>query len=495
MKLVTWRTTCKMSVNRCFSLVGDSNIRKNINSVNWKDRPLMKSAEVIVCKKLILFSEALKEVRDSSNVVVVSCISNFIADAEDEEGGILTPRNRAEPVILEFRRHLLNFCSAASERQVLVAPPMYRMRPLWYRDGLSELLGLFSELLSDEKPQNLNLLPSFSNPELEVDGIHLTPYSGLQFVLQIFEATANILDRSTLPSDKKSTLADESSRLLLDKVVVLEQDHRRLDKAFEIKTAIDSEYRDFIENQQHEDHLMVSGLPSAPSDLQGREWQDFVKNQLSVVFDTIVGRQCPIVFIQNNTSRARGAETLYQVKMERVEDSKAIRSKFGFFFQGGEDRRPVSLKSVSVRNWVTHETRVRLAIMKVLGQRYKDSNPGSKMKLVSYEPRPSLHLIPPPGARDKKVKRFTFIEAVTRLPTCFSSSEIDTIMKAVGSKFAGKLRSIFVAITDDMRRSRTSSATGEASGNDIEASGSRPFRKRGADVTSSPSRSSKSVRT
>lgn len=302
-----------MSVSRCYSLVGDSNIRRNVNSVNWRDRPLMKAAQVIVCKKAALFEAALKEVRSSSNTCVVSCVSNFISDADEEEGASQSPRNRAEQVLLSFQTSLHDFCSSRPDCQVLVAPPMYRLKPLWYREGLSEILSSFSEIMADDKPKNLCLLPSFPNPELENDGVHLTAYSGLQFVLHIFDSAADLLARPRLSTDVRASRTDEHGRLLFDKFVVLEQDHRRLDRAFESKTAIDAEYQDFIENQQHEDFLLVSGLPAAPSDLLGKEWQAYVKDQLNVVFRTIVDRSCPVIFIQNNTSRARGAETLYQV--------------------------------------------------------------------------------------------------------------------------------------------------------------------------------------
>jgi len=411
----------KMSSNRCFTLVGDSNIRRNINSINCRDRPLMKAAQVVVCKKMSLL------------LTLTSIYSHRWCC-----------------------KHMFFLLLVEIYNQV--TPPMYRMKPFWYRNGLSEILSLFSDLMSDGRPPNLQLLPSFSSPELESDGIHLTSYSGLQFVLHVFDHCVEILDRPSLEEEVISSKTAESSRLLLDKFVVLEQDHRRLDKDFEMKSAVDAEYRDFLENQHHEDHLLVSGLEPPSGELQGREWQDFVKSQLTVVFNAVIGRDCPIIFIQNHTSRARGAETLYQVRLEKVEDSKAIRSKFGFFFRGGQDQRPPELSKVSVCNWVTHETRVRLAIMKVLGKRYQDNNPGSKMRIVSYESRPSLHLTPPPESREKKIKRFNFIEAVSKLPTCFSSSEVSTIMKAVGGKFIGKLRSLFVVINDDMRGVRSSAS-------------------------------------
>jgi hypothetical protein len=179
--------------------------------------------------------------------------------------------------------------------------------------------------------------------------------------------------------------------------------------------------------------------------------------------------------------------------MEKVEDSKLIRSKFGFFFRGGEDKRPSELAEVSVRNWVTHETRVRLAIMKVLGQRYVDANQGSKMKLVSYEPRPLLTLIPPSTSRDKKVRRYNFMEAINRLPSShLTSSEIGSIMKTVGNKFAGKLRSLFVVVSDDMRRSRASHPVQAPSDSHAEDVGQPEDIRIESEVRSDPSRASRS---
>jgi hypothetical protein len=320
----------------------------------------------------------------------------------------------------------------------------------------------------------------------------------LQYVLHIFDSCADVLDRPELQEDVRAARIDESGRLLLDKFVVLERDHQRLDHAFELKAAVDAEYRAFLENQQHEDHLLISGLKQAPSDLTGKDWQSFVKSQLQVVFQEVIGRSCPVIFIQNNTSRVRGAETLYQVRLEKIEDSRSIRSRFGFYFQGGKDSRPDSLRSISIRNWVTHDTRVRLAIMKVLGQRYIDTNQGYRMRLVSYESRPSLHLTPPETSKEKRVKRYSFIEAVTKLSTSLSGSEISTVIKAVGGKFGGQLRSLFVVITDDMRKSRAPITQDEEvvveSGSESVASSNPTItRKRGA-PTERDSRAAKSHR-
>ena len=115
-------------------------------------------------------------------------------------------------------------------------------------------------------------------------------------------------------------------------------------------------------------------------------------------------------------------------------------------------------------------------------------------------------MIPATNDRDKKVKRFNFIEAVTRLPPCFSKAEIATIMKSVGKKFMGRLRSIFIVISDDMRDAHigmpqvAQEVTGGVEVEDnAEAdphvpSGSKGARKRYASVSANETKSSKSAK-
>jgi len=101
--------------------------------------------------------------------------------------------------------------------------------------------------------------------------------------------------------------------------------------------------------------------------------------------------------------------------MFSTEASKEIRSKFGAFFSKGTDTRPSSLKDFSIRNRVTANTRVRIAVMKVLAKRYKTSNPEAKASVSGYESRPMLRLTPPPSSKDKRIKVYNYIEAVNVL--------------------------------------------------------------------------------
>ena len=89
-------------------------------------------------------------------------------------------------------------------------------------------------------------------------------------------------------------------------------------------------------------------------------------------------------------------------------------------------------------------------LFQVIGRRYKDSNQGSSVKVIGYDSRPILRIIPPPDAKSRRVKTFTFIEAIKKYPTTFSKSDLEFILSKVGYKQKGQLRSLFVCINDDM---------------------------------------------
>ena len=78
-----------------FSVVGDSNVRQNINRNSSRAGPLVKACQVILCGARETLTPSLRDVRPTSNVCIVSCLSNFIADAE----GTSSVAQRVEPVL------------------------------------------------------------------------------------------------------------------------------------------------------------------------------------------------------------------------------------------------------------------------------------------------------------------------------------------------------------------------------------------------------------
>ena len=438
-----------------YTLLGDSNIQRNMNSTNCRDRPLMSDAQVIPCGRLEVVAEALRQIRSASNVVILSCVTNCLTGSTDDVSSISI---RVEPILKEFQSIVESFaCSPGNEeRLILVAPPMYRAFPIWYCDGVSEVLQKFSSMMCSKPsgPTNIHLLPSFPTPSCENDGIHLTPYSGLEFILHLFDSSTNLIQTLSSRPEEVVIRNVESSRVLEDRMMVLEQDHRRLNKVVEEKYAEDAELADFQENIRYEDHFVILGLPHIPK-CDTRVWQEKAKRSVGQFVHRLIGRKVKIVFVKNITGKSKDALARFQVQVESVAVSREIRDKFGTFFPGGKDSRPPPFENISVRNRLTHETRVRLNIMRVLAQHWHASNPGSKFQCIGYDSRPTIRLIPSEKATDRRVLTMNFIEAVRTLPARFSSTELDAILFDVKPKWVGKMRSLFVVLSDDMVKHKT----------------------------------------
>ena len=430
---------------RVFSIVGDSNIRNLLTKTITRANPQLQSSQIIPCGHVGIFIESLGSVRAESSVCVLSCVTNFITGAD----GPATVSSRVEPVLQDVRSALVDACLANPERYYLLSPPMYRSRPTWYRDSLPEILTMFSQVFSIERPANLHLLSSFPTPEFEQDGVHLTAFSGLEFIMHLFDASHDLLNLLETTTDEVVIRSCESTRVLEDRVMVLEQDHRRLNRAFESKTAADAELADFHLNEGYEDSFVITGLAKIPDDLIGKAWQERALRDVQEVLKILMGRECPIVFVKNSTSRTRNAEISYNVQMPSVQESSLIRKKFGSFFLGNQDRRPENLLHVNIKNLVTPETRTRVSVLKLLAKRYRDSNQGSHVKVIHYDPRPLIKITPAASASDRRIKTYNYVEAVQTLPCNFTSDEVAPIIRRLNPKLLGKVRALFVVLSDD----------------------------------------------
>ena len=171
-----------------------------------------------------------------------------------------------------------------------------------------------------------------------------------------------------------------------------------------------------------------------------------------------MGKEVPIVVVHNATGTGKDATVKYLVRTPSISISKEIRDKFGFFFEGSVDKRPPEFKGISIRNRLTKGTHVRIALLRLFGQRYLASNPGAKIKVVGYQSRPLLKLFPPSGGR---IQTFNFIEAVKRLPAAFSPAEVSPIIEKIDPKLRGQLRALFVVISDDQMKQKASRTRGQ----------------------------------
>jgi hypothetical protein len=433
-----------MSGDRRFALIGDSNVQRFLTQVNRRACPDLQTSQLLQCGRLPLLQEALSQVTPDVNTCIIACVSNFISSVSGSEA----VSTRVDPAITKFGQILIEFCTSRSDVRVFVSPPMYRLTPTWYRDGMPEVLTTFSSIVSKLSPQ-IQILPSFPSLSFEKDGIHLTPYAGLEHIYHLFDSSKALLESSSLEVGVRCAVGQESSRVLGDRVAALEQDHRRLNQHFESKVAVDAELADFQENVRNEVFFVICGLPRISADLRGKDWQLQAVSDVKKVIQRLLGKDLPVVVVQNVTGRAADAEVRYHVKMEFAAHSQEVRSKFGSFFIGGKDNRPEDLKSVSISNRINQGSQIRLSILKLMAKKYLVSNPGSKVKVVGFEARPIIRITPPPETK-KRSMTFTYIEAVNKLRFSPTPEELRPIVQKASSWFPGRLHQLFIVLPDDI---------------------------------------------
>ena len=167
-----------MSQLRSFSIIGDSNVKRNMVSSTTSGRPPLASAQVLICGRLSLLSANLEKVK-AVDGCILACVTNFITGSL---GGATDPGvsmiSRVEGVFSSYFGKIVAFCHNRPSTFFFMCSPMYRTTPIWYRDGLPEILVKFSRMweLLEDRPHNLLLLPSFQRVQLDADGVHLTPF-------------------------------------------------------------------------------------------------------------------------------------------------------------------------------------------------------------------------------------------------------------------------------------------------------------------------------
>ena len=452
-----------------FCLLADSLIRPHVNKTNCRANPMLKNAQVLSCDSMEIFAESLRQVKSSYNVCIVACLSQFLSSAE----GPPIVSHRVDPVLQDIRSVLLEICFDNPNRNYMISPPMYRSHPVWYREGLPEILTRFSQTLSADRPPNLHLLSSFATPDFCSDGISLTAYSGLEFVLHLFDVSQDLISCLDSPVDQVCSKAVEGSRVLEDRVMALEQDHRRLNSVVEKKTASDHELADFRTNESYEDWFVITGL-SPIKGLVGKPWQEKAVSDVQAVLVILMGKEYDIVFVKNSTSRAKDAEVSYNVQLSDVISSRQIRKKFGSFFFGGKNTRPDSLAHINIKMMTTPETQIRISVLKLIASRYRASNPGSRVQVISYDPRPLIKITPAANATDRRAMTFNYVEAVRKLPCNFTPEEVAPIIRRIRPELVGQVRSVFVVLSDDQFRQQLKQFESKSRSQDAPAAPAAP---------------------
>ena len=149
-----------------------------------------------------------------------------------------------------------------------------------------------------------------------------------------------------------------------------------------------------------------------------------------------------------------------------------------------------------IKSRVTHETSIRVSLLKLMAQRYCDSNPGGKAQVIHYDPRPLIKITPPSSSSDRRTRSYNFVEAAKTFPSNFTASELDPILKRINPKLSGKLRSIFIVLSDDVyqKKSRNRARGDRGERADRGERGDRGDREDRGDRTNRGSRGSRSER-
>jgi hypothetical protein len=245
-----------------------------------------------------------------------------------------------------------------------------------------------------------------------------------------------------------------AARETQDRLSYLENDHSRLAKVVDTKIAENAEFDDWVTNRSEEDWIVITGLPRLSGDLSRRDWQRSVRDQVKeaighVLHANRVRLDFEVLLVTNATRGRTTGRTVYNAQLDSSGTSRRVRELFSSFFRKQNPiRMPPFLSGVSIRNKVTFETRIRIAILKQLGEKYKSSNKGSSFIVRGFDSRPVIVVQPPQGP-NARPRTLNFISAVRTLPSSLTEEALVSIFKVIGNGLRGRLRSLFIVLDDD----------------------------------------------
>ena len=90
-------------------------------------------------------------------------------------------------------------------------------------------------------------------------------------MLHLFNSSKELIASINPSVEDRQVTSCESTHLLEDRVVALEQDHCRLSSEVDHATAMKAEFDDVTVNERNEDSFVISGLPQVSGRLTTRE--------------------------------------------------------------------------------------------------------------------------------------------------------------------------------------------------------------------------------
>ena len=105
-----------------FTIIGDSNVRRNMTSLNVASRTSMKTAQVLDCANLASLDSCFQEVKAETEVLIVAAVTEFLLSG----GNCGTILSTIDPVLATFASKIINFCAFRPHLKVEVLFGTYR---------------------------------------------------------------------------------------------------------------------------------------------------------------------------------------------------------------------------------------------------------------------------------------------------------------------------------------------------------------------------------
>jgi len=216
-------------------------------------------------------------------------------------------------------------------------------------------------------------------------------------------------------------------------------------KIQEISTRLDhtsaraSEVADEGFNKSNENRIVIHGLARL---------QEAHRDQIKAAALNSVTNLFVRIFGSGNFTILRASyydseKPVFEATMSSVEEAVRLRRQFGK--KSFAERRQTGVRLV---NSVTASTRVRLSILKTMGQAYKKIHPSGVFQLLSFLPRPIVKYRPEGTG---PLRTNGFVEAVLALPPDslgLTDDDFSAAYRSAGQKFPNALRELFLVLSD-----------------------------------------------
>jgi hypothetical protein len=157
----------------------------------------------------------------------------------------------------------------------------------------------------------------------------------------------------------------------------------------------------------------------------------------------------------------KGKKPIYDVEMESVSESRAIRDGFGQFWRKKSGRQlPNLLKGITIANSTTFSTRVRVRLMKEIARKHTIANPELTCFVTNYFPRPELKI----RSRKSPMVTLTYTDAVLKMPHHLSNEFLIELYQYARTVLPDEeIVERFLVLSPDLLKPNSDSGSADAS--------------------------------